>query len=177
MYLRLFNNLNTTLLIENLHVLVWKILSLPHIQCVVLICKLTSILAPVVQKPDNFIHWVSQYPAQPKHSVWYFWQDFCRGHWLNKILFYFHSVWDSYGYINFFLHTMMYCIYWIAAYQLDNAICPLNNWGLNLNQWCYGRGLLILIPCYLRPGFGMGGIHAYCGWPIFGEIVPMPSQF
>ena len=39
-------------------------------------CKIFLVLAPVVQRVDNFIHWISQYPAEQMYSNQRFWQVF-----------------------------------------------------------------------------------------------------
>ena len=40
-------------------------------------------LAPVVHKPDNFIHWISHHPPQQRYSVSCFWWDLSTGQLFN----------------------------------------------------------------------------------------------
>ena len=77
-------------------------------------------LVLVVRKLDNFIHFLSHYPAQ----------DFYTGQWF--VYFYLRSLWDSYGYIDFIYWKAVYPVIWITL----NAIHPLNNWGQKFKVSC-----------------------------------------
>ena len=80
--------------------------------------------APVVQNQDNFIHWISHYPVQPT-----LFRMMLLARFLHKPTILIHL---SSCYIRFmWLYQVFptYFIFWIAAYPLDNAIHPLDNWG------------------------------------------------
>ena len=89
---------------------------------------LTQRLAPVVRNPDNFIHWISHYPALSTYSVWGFWRDFCKGQWFIDS----HIILPSYCIRFIWLNQVFptYFIYWTAAYPVDSATHPLSNCGL-----------------------------------------------
>ena len=88
---------------------------------------------PVVRKLDNFIHQISLCPAQTTffNSVWFFWRDFCIVQCSTH--FYLHF-WKRFIWLYHVFPS--HFIYWIAAYPVDNAIRPLNNWGQTDNPSC-----------------------------------------
>ena len=59
--------------------------------------------APVVQKADNFIQWISCYPAEQMYSNQCFWQVFHTMPFLN--LTYASTLFSNYRTIGKFLHT------------------------------------------------------------------------
>ena len=88
-------------------------------------------LAPVVRKPDNFVHWIydKSLSSAVTYSVWWFWRDFRHRPMIHILLplFCVRFIWLRRVFRTSF-------IYWIAAYPLDNANHPLNNWGLLYNE-------------------------------------------
>ena len=59
--------------------------------------------APVVQRADNFIHWISHYPEEQMYSNECFWQGFHTISFLN--LTYASNLFTNYGTIGKILHT------------------------------------------------------------------------
>ena len=91
---------------------------------------LSTELAAVVQRADDFIQWISHYPVMQMYTKQRFWQvlNFHTIPHLNYI--YASTLYTNYRAIRKFLHTF---ICRIATYPVDKIIRSLNNWGLVTN--------------------------------------------